>query len=480
MSVLYINNDTIFKVENNEINKIDSLIVSKNDIITSSISLKDIISYTLKLPSSMSEEQLITEAEIQFYENAGLDLNKKYITKFITKKLEDESVYLIEAIAVSEEVLHQKFDSIISNTKYIDFISFSLFSFSEFYDLHKKEAANDVFVYLDQNQSFLAVFKDKEYLYSKPLPSLNLLLKQLDVSYENFVELISKKGLIADNYSDEEFFTANNIEKFFYDYFIGINNRISHGKNLFNLKSIDNIYFYAPFDILGIDHTIESIWDLHDVSFHHLPKDEHFLDKLTAIYNAKHYEDNINFSIFPRPPKIYQLKTFQLAMVILVTLAVFLGDFGYRYYQNMQLENKYNKLEKTIKLKSQKLKQLELINKMVLKKIHMYQEEIKSIESKIDLIKQILQKSIEITDIPKTSTHFIIFSELLRKNNLRTFLISKNGEEFSIGVYTKSTNREAIGMFMEDLANKGYKNITTNKISTINDNYYMSIIRFTK
>jgi len=481
MSVIYINNDKFFQKIDNNITKLEELKISTNDIITSSISIKDVITYTFKLPISTPKEQLTNEANIQFYDNAGLDLNKQYKTFFLIKELKNEENYLIEAIAIEEHILKDKFSKIVEKTNFIDYISLSVLCFSEFYELYQQEKKRDAFVYLDNEQSFIAIYRDGEYLYSKTLNPLSPLLKTIDMDYSQFVELMIEKGVNKENYDLDDFLIANEIDKFFSEYFMSINNRLSYGKNIFYLDNIDNIYFYTPFTIKDID-TLKEFWELTGINFTVIPSEEiNLLDKLTIYYNEKHYQDEINFSIFPRPPKFYKTKTFQLIMVILATFAIFGGDFGYRYYNTMQLENKINTLKHQVAQKSKKLAKLESMNKIITQKLNLYNSEINSITSQTNLIKQILQKAIELKTLPKTNEDFITISKLLKQNRLKTFIISKDiNNTFNIGVYTTIQNRKYIANFMDNLSNKGYQNIQTDKIDTLNTNYYVSLIRFQK
>jgi len=481
MSLIYINDKNIIQNNDSNLEKLEELSFDKDDIITASLNIKDVVTYTLKLPKSTPQEQLITQAEIQFYENAGLDLNKKFITNYLIRELDKEEVYLVEAIGVDEETLHTKFQNIVEKTKHIDFISLSMLSFCEFYELYDKKPQRDAFVYLDNNQSFISVYENGEYLYSKTLNSLNSLLKAISLDYDNFVKLISTKGVNKEEYEMDEFLIASEIEKFFSEYFMAINNRLSYGKTIFYLDNIDNIYFYTPFEIKGID-TLKNFWDLSGINFEIIPIEEiNFLDKLNTLYNTHHFDEKINFSIFPRPPKFYKTKTFALSMVVLLTAGIFGGDFWYRQNQNNQIKTKIDNLNKQIKIKQAKLTKLELINKQILLELKKYNNEIDSIEKKKKVLKTILEKSLLLSNMPKVSENFVLFSELLKRNKLQSFILSKdNNNSYKIGVYTDLKNRKFIGLFMDDLLKNNYKNIRTDKISNFENDYYMSVIRFKK
>ena len=82
-----------------------------------------------------------------------------------------------------------------------------------------------------------------------------------------------------------------------------------------------------------------------------IDEDINFLDYLVLNFNEKHYKDSLNFSIFPRPPKFYKTKTFQLFLVIIFTALLFGGDYFYRYSNQTKLERYLATLNSKIKKK---------------------------------------------------------------------------------------------------------------------------------
>jgi hypothetical protein len=76
---------------------------------------------------------------------------------------------------------------------------------------------------------------------------------------------------------------------------------------------------------------------------------------------------------------------------------------------------------------------------------------------------------------PKISSDFIVFSELLKLNHLRTLSIEENDSKIVISVYTNKNNRKNIGIFMNDLLLNGFKNVKTKEI-LLKDNLYISEI----
>jgi len=481
MSLIYIKNNNFYKKSENTIIKLEKIDINKKDIITSSLELKNSISITYKLPMSIPKEQLLSEAEIYFYENSGLDLNKEYIIDYIVKELDQEESYLIEAIAIDKDLLKKEFSPIVEKTKFIDFISFIPFTFEVFYDLYDKKPQKDAFIYLDETHSFINVFENGKYLYSKTMSSLNSILKSIQLDLQEFKQLLEEKGLDKESYSSEEFLLYSEIEQFFSKYFMDINNRLSYGANIFNLDSIENIYFHTPFKIKGIK-SLKKFWELHNISFEIIATEKiNLLDKLAIIYNEKNYQTGKNFSIFPRPIEFYKTKTFILSMVIFLSISIFGSHFVYnKYYQTQQLKQKEYYINKELKKTQNKLNILKEKNKKILNQLKKYKQKINTINSKINYTKNLLEQALIIINKPKVYKDFIVLSNLLHKNKLQVLSIKRENDSFILNVYTKERYRDNIANFMYDLSKNNYKEIRSTAVNNINNNYYLSEIRFNK
>jgi hypothetical protein len=452
---------------------------SKKDIITSSIDLKDVIDYVFKLPKSLSKQELGVQAEIYFYENAGLDLTKKYITYFSYKDIKNNDDYqLVEAISISHDKLKEIFKNSLQKVKYIDYISLSFMAYEKFYDLYHKKAKNDAFVYLDEKQSFVTVFKNGKYVYAKSLPLIDKLLKNLNIDYDDFVKIITLKGLDRDLYEPSEEFMYEEIDRFFSEYFTNINNRFSYGRSIFHIDQIDNIYFYTPFEIPRLNDRV-GFWTLSETLFHKLPVEQFFLEKLILKYNAEHYKDEMNFSIFPKPPKLYKRKSFQLFFVIFLSFFIFAGDYGYRWYNNNKLQQKIDELNNIIKRKKESISILKRKNKIILEKQKEYKKEIIKIKKNIEYNKKLLITSLDYLKYSRVTNDLLLITKLLKNNSLKTNSIIKNDNNFSITIIATVNKREHIAMFMKDLIKAGYKNVNTLSINNVKG-VYNSIVRFTK
>ena len=480
MRIVYVDEKSVLIKEEDKFTQFEEIKLGKEDIITSSLNISEVISYIFKLPKTGTIEELKPQAEIYFYENAGLDLTKKYKTFYLFKEIEqDEDNFIVEAIAVAEDVLSNKYKDVVSEYRFIDYISLSFLSFETFYNLYKKEKKRDAFVYLDDKNSFISVFEDGKYLYARTLPSLNIILKNIGIDYNKFTEIISSKGLDKEEYNAGEEIIVDELNRFFSDYFMNINNRISYGRSIFYLENVDNIYFYTPFEIKGLDE-LKTFWDLSGINFEKLPiENVDFLNKVSLEYNSLHYQDEVNFSIFPRPPKFYKTKTFHLFLVIFISSLIFGGDYFYRDYTNKQLQQQIKTIKSRLNKKNSELTVLRAKNQAILEEVTKYEKEIGEIQTKIDFIRDVLKASFNYLDLPKTNKDFLLLSNLLQKYKLETVLITYKENQFFIAVYTKTNKRDSISKFMNDLIYAGYKNVRTNEINNIN-NLYTSVIRFEK
>jgi len=480
MRIIYVDEKSVLIKEDDKFTQFEETKLDKKDIITSSLNISEVISYIFKLPKTGNVEELKPQAEMYFYENAGLDLTKKYKTFYLFKEIEqNEANFIVEAIAVAEDILNIKYKDVVSKYGFIDYISLSFVSFETFYNLYNKEKKRDVFVYLDDKSSFISVFEDGKYLYARTLPSLNIILKNIGLDYNKFTEIISSKGLDKKEYDAEEEIIVDELKRFFSDYFMNINNRISYGKNVFYLENIDNIYFYTPFEIKGLDE-LKIFWNLSGINFEKLPiENVDFLNKVTLEYNSLHYQDEVNFSIFPRPPKFYKTKTFYLFLSIFMSSLIFGGDYFYRDYTNKQLQQEIKTLKSRLNKKNGELSVIRVKNQAILDEVTKYKKQIGEIQTKIDFIRAVLKASFNYLDLSKTNKDLLLLSKLLQKYKLETVLITYKNNQFFIVIYTKTNKRDTISKFMNDLIYAGYKNVRTNEISNIKK-LYISLIRFAK
>jgi hypothetical protein len=87
--VLYLTKNNLLVYDNGKIEVKE--IKREKGFIGSVVKFNDLISFTFKLPKKESEQELKIEAEIKFYEEAGLDMSKRYQVIYIYRELEQEN-----------------------------------------------------------------------------------------------------------------------------------------------------------------------------------------------------------------------------------------------------------------------------------------------------------------------------------------------------------------------------------------------------
>jgi len=474
---IYLSKDKLLIYENDKI-EIEE-IKKENGFIGSTVKFGDLVTYSFKLPKSLSEQELKIESEIKFYEESGLDMSKKYQVVYINREIAEEDSILVEAIAVEEEYIKKVFKDRIEKIKYLDYLTPQFLIFKEFYNTTKIEPKKDAFVYLDRETSFVAIYKDGEYLYSKSLTSLNPLLKNLGVAYDDFVKLVGEKGLDKESYAEDEIEKSELIDRYFSEFFMKINNILMYGRSVFYLDGIDRIYFYTPFKIKNIE-SFNDFWNLSGVEFKKLVINEEIdvnqVDLLSLYYLLNISDVNqYNFKIFNRPPPIYKTEIGKFSIFMLLVIAIFGGDFYYRMSIEDKLQSDVTKLKSILSKKEAKAR-VEKIRLDALQKE--YDKTLKvqaGIRDKIKFFSESVNLANKIVKAPKVSDDFVLLSKLLKNDNLQTLSIDRNEMEILVKIYTNKSNRKNIGKFMKDLLKSGFDSVHTKEIM-LEDNTYVSEI----
>ena len=452
-------------------------ITKEKGIYTSLIYFKDIFNTTFKLPVNLDKEELLIKAEENVFNESSLDLTKEYKINYYFKKFDD--YYLVDAFIAEVGVLEERFASFVKQVKYIDFISPAFYVFSEYYDIQNVSAANDIFIYFTEEDAFVAGYKDKEFIFVKSLDKFSKLLAATDLKKEEIIKLLKEKGLNKELYENEDLF--NQIDSFFSQFFMKVNNLINYSKNFYHIENINNIYFYSDMEINNFFETYAPFWDLSGISFKKFAIDSEYdpFEYCAVIYNAKHLTDEeVNFSVFLRPPKFYKTQSGQFILFSLFVLLLVLGDAGYRYFVINQQENDILMLKKSLQKKEKKLKLTKLYIKKYKNNIKKEREIIANIDTQIN---DIASKINYLYDIKTAKLTFNEIAEIVNftaKNNLKLINFSKNNDQIQVTIQSGLDNSNLIPKLLKKLLYLGYKDISSKKIEN-NQNSYTTVIKYT-
>jgi len=472
LKVIYLKQDAIYVNEDDRVVKKE--FSYEKGVVTASIGYNHILNITFKLPKTIEKDMLEIEAEKYVFTEGSLDYSKEYKINYIFKEYED--YYNVEVYAIETNKLKKEFETFLKVYKYIDFISAKPFIFGAYYDIVKNKSGNDVFIYFERDEAFLSCFENGEFLFVKSISKLSTLAKQLDKSVEETIELLKEKGLNEEQYENSEIY--NIIDSFFSQFFMKVNNLINYSVSYYSLSKIERIFFYSPFEINGLFETYTDFWNLSGIEFkkYEVPSDYDAFDYTAVIFNTKNYtNENLNFSIFPKPLPFYKTRSGLLVGAILICVSVLAGDMYYK----CQVINRQTVRIDTLKKKfSRKKRELKLLKQAIIK----YEKQINSVKSENTALKnQISDISDKILFLNRIEKKTLVSNQLadlintLKKYDLKIVSFTKTDSHTDLEIISKFNNSSNIARFMKELKKLGYKNIASKLIENSNGIYISKV-----
>ncbi|WP_373029214.1 hypothetical protein [Sulfurovum sp.] len=306
--------DKSYAFKNDLFKPLDKLTYNTSNFITSYVNNKDIITTTVHLSRSIPEEDIADILDIKAYEELGLDQANTYIISSIeVESAGEEREYHI--FVAEPESLDELYLPVKEQTKYIDLLVPAPLLYKS---LYTKEILQDngthCFVYFTQNDAFVTIYTNGQYLYSK---SVEYSLEQI---YDKYCESIGEKVDEKEFYTileSEGLKTTNNdyqqsFMKIFAEVFITINDIIIYAKRAFNLDTIDQMFIGSEKGpIIGLDDYSQNYLGLHSSDFnfnYNVSNEEWYTDQLQYLMllsSFDYMEDEsslVNLTMYPRPP----------------------------------------------------------------------------------------------------------------------------------------------------------------------------------
>jgi len=461
-------NNTCYTGSSTSIEKIRKPKFLKTQFAISSLTTKSFLTAKVKLSKNIDEEDYFDVIENKIYEELGLDMATEYKIDFYEiVEEQDENHRIFNVFVVDPHDFKEAFTPIIENIRYIDQIyPVPLLIRS----LYKKEIIRDngveCFIYFSEDDAFLTLYRDGEFLYTK---ELKFTLNQIHelfceiygerVSYENFMTLFIEEGLRTSNDGNKAF-----LIKMFNELFTQINDVLNFAKRAYELDDINKIYIGTSAGIVfGMDEFAQTTLGIKTFNFdfeYGFEVNEFYVDQIQQLLHLTAQlvsEDryDLNFTIFNRPPPFIYRESGRLlalaAATILVVSLYPLWNVAYTAFtefdsDNLSKEHKRISLEKSgrksqidnqmrIKLeldkKSKTERALLVIQDNVLTQIHdrkvKYPMKAKIIASLTkDLNKYKVQLSaIGYKDDLLTKSHFFTLEMISRSEKQMTDMIEK-------------------------------------------------------
>ena len=476
MKVINASDNYIYIYEDGKVVKKE--LVKEKGIITSFLTPKSLFSLTKKFNKTLSKEEMIVEMEKYIFSYPNIDINKEYNIVYLF--IERENKTILEAILVDSEELKNKFKKILNVYKYIDFISPSFLAWEEYYNLTKTPQKNDVFIYFDQNEAYLSVFSDGKYLFHKSLNKLSDLSKITGKKTDELIKILNEKGLDRSKYNEEDLFFK--IDKFFSEFFLKIFNQLNYSINEYEIAKYERIFFYSPFKINYLFKQYTNYWELNSIEFKPLDIQSEYnkFEYIITFFNVKNYSnEDIDFSIFKRPPLFITTPAGKFISFTVVVFLLFLSFFVYWMYDMKKLNNEISFLnEKYMMLKRISNKNLTVL-KVLKMKLGILKKKYNVLNSKLNEITDKTNILYNKNQEPLVYNLFAKITFYLQKYNLKVKEFKKIDNKYFLQIISKFDNTHEIAKFMQDLINEKFKNVTSKTIK-INKNKYISYVEFEK
>lgn len=332
---VYTDNSYMFK--DDSFQPLKKLTYNTSNFITSYVNNKDIIATKVQISRSIPEEDVADILDIKAYEELGLDQANSYVISYVeVENAGDEREYHI--FVAEPEILDALYLPTKLQTKYLDLIVPAPLLYKV---LYSKEILQDnnthCFVYFTQNDAFVTLYSNGEYLYSK---SIEFSLEQI---YDKYCESIGEKIDEKEFYSileSEGLKTTNNdyqqnFMKIFGDVFITINDIIIYAKRAFNLDKIDQMFIGSQRGpIIGLDDYSQNYLGLHSSDFNfnfNVENEEWYTDQLQYLMlltSFEYMEDEssvINLTMYPRAPSFVNRASGQFIISTFAAVSLSLG-----------------------------------------------------------------------------------------------------------------------------------------------------------
>lgn len=448
------------------------------------INSKSLIAMTMKLPLSLTKEQLDIQVELKMYQEGGLDANRDYVVDYVAFPVQHENNYLIEAYAVEQKLLTDNFGDIAKKTGFIDIIFPRFLIYKALYVAHSSPSQTDLFVHIGESEAYGTLYKDGEYVAFRSIESLSELSKKCGIEIAKLKEYLSQKGLKMENYAPEEMNIFDVLQERFYKNMEKIVYAINYKRSYFGIDQIDNVYLdFDGGEIDGLEALLiaaglQGEANVKPLQYQGLePKESALLLAIEYIGTYNEQDQVLNFTIFERKKPIYTYRSLQVGALLLLLVLLYGAGAGYLEYQKMQYEE-------ILQQKKAQLARVRKKNRALMTQLKKIQQQKRKALKKKELalaqkeLAQLTLDAIPMIEASKQERQKMMndIVEALYKYRLTTKDIDQNGTtSIKVDLVSKYDQRQKIGKFINYLLQKGYKNITTKEI-TREENFYESLV----
>lgn len=450
----------------------------------------DIISHSFKIANNFSHQELLIKTELKLYEDIGLDPTKAHKISYIKKSEISEGETLLEAFAIDQDAISKKYEKTLKLVKHIDFLAAVFLTFETLYINKILLPKNDVFVYMALDEAFVSFYKDGEYISSKRVKSISEMLRDLEnrgilLSYEEFQEILSTKGVDKSKYELLEYGVFEYLEESFDELFTKIKNLSLHNRNIYNFSQIDRVFFSCgKGEVLGLQESVQDYLGGGEFLKLNFLKSEgaDVLDAICASYirdKLSQKQNEHNLSIYLKKEPFYKSEVGKFAFV---TVAGIVMATSYPLYLQDKISTKMqnneilSQREKTISKSSKKYqKELKELKSEMVTFSAKQQKNLKNLKTLQGIANSLL--ALKSKDTQYTAM-FLKINKVLKNYNLSIDKITQEDvHTLNLELSSKDSKRDTIALLMKDLINSGFSSVTSGEITLGDDDMIRSVVR---
>ncbi len=462
-----------------------SLNEAKKYSIGGAIPLSSIQVGSFKFPSSLSETERTIQTEIKMHEEGGLNAQSDYEISSFSHTLETEESTLVEAFACSDDDIDEYYGEIAKETGAIDWLIPSFISYASYYSREDSETKTDLFYYIGEEESYAVLFHEGEYIAHRRTLSIERIAKEIGVDNVRCRHLLSKYGLVEENYPAEEHLFFDQLQFSFSKQIEKIVHTINHKRGLFGIERIDRIYIdfdAKPLD--GID-TIFTAYGMEGIELHTFlnPKEESVAAKRfsTARYiylSANNLLQNpLNLSPYERRAPWYKRHSGRLVFVSAIAVVLAMLHPLYFYINSMLLDEQIHHLQEKVRVMDEKTKVVSAKLVKLKAEVEHNRDMLEAVQSK-NKVYQVTLDTLPVLMNARYVRQKMMYDavDILRQNKLSALSLDQNGtHSMSIHVIADYNKRDRIAQFMKKWMQTGYKEAGTDEIY-LDENIYESKI----
>lgn len=301
----------------------------KEQFAISFLNTKSFINTQIGISKNILDEDLYDAITNKVYDELALDQAVLYQIQYVEIfSTIDEDNRNFNVFILDPLTLDETFADVTKKIKYIDTIIPSPLLFKSLYEKELIESAGShCFVYFQENDAFIAIYNEKEFIYSK---SINYSFIQIHerfceiygerVEYAKFLEFLSTQSL-----KDTESDFKEPFIRLYKEIFANVNDILTYAKRAFELEKIEQVFIASQFSIFTkLDEMSEVELDIKSTNLefdYGLENDGTYVEQLhylLQIYNTlpedQRYE--CNFTIYHRPPKFIKRDSGKLIITV--------------------------------------------------------------------------------------------------------------------------------------------------------------------